>query len=317
MSLTAHEGSAARADTWSRYWPTAAGGPLPWATGAPGRPSAATLHRDRGAQAAAWSDTGLAAPLTHQATTVAAAVRWARSLQLSACVVAPADTSAGVPARLCRTHGELGRAWRALRRTAQGQDGSRELVVQEAVPGLQYLVHSTTVPSPGGPWHEVTEIWSETRTVAAARDCLDWVPRHGLLFRALTYAVTKGLRALGVEQGRMRCRIAYAPGRGPVLLSCRPDAEPLLPCPAGLHAMRVSLRPPPADGYLNDSGLRSLTALPTMSHLDSRLHPGAPVERRTSPGEVLLRGGRRAVEADYRALRALERRGALYAGAAQ
>ncbi|MFF7415415.1 hypothetical protein [Streptomyces lydicus] len=174
--------------------------------------------------------------------------------------------------------------------------------------------------------HQVREIWAETRTTAGVTDRLDAVPTGGLPARSLRCAMPPILNALGVETGAYRSRIAYTPGRGPVLLSARLDhsqtllsltgATPAPPLPrASLHTTQVALIAP-HDGRIDPGRLRALTSLPTVSRIIGPLHPGSPVARTvsrlTSPGTLVLTGGGRAIAEDYRRIRHLEAAG-LYA----
>jgi len=287
-------------------------------------PLTSALRRDRAAQADALTLAGLAAPLHLRTKRLSSAVRWARFLNLPAYVVAPADSSVAGPARTCHTHAQIGLAWGALRRAAHRQSGDHHLVIQEAVPGPYYLLH--TVSHAGR--HTVGEIWCETRTPGGPADRADRVPGNGVLARALTLYLTRALDALGITEGTFRSRIAYPPDRGPVLLATRLDAATGLRAathlPGGaprrepsLPMTRVSLIAP-HEGTVAPQLLRAVTSLPTVARIEGDgLYGGAPVARTVSrltcPGTLVLTGGRRAIEADYRAIRSLEAQG-LFAG---
>ncbi|MFF0629907.1 hypothetical protein [Streptomyces sp. NPDC004296] len=281
--------------------------------GLPGNdPSTSELRRDRGAQAAAWARAGLPSARTQPTTSLPAALRWARFVALPELVVSPADTAVCVPARVCRAHTDLGLAWTHMRRAAHHRGGSRQVVLQERVPGRQYTVRATTADGQ----HTVTEIWSLTHTPEGLLDRSDLQPDSGLLHRSLSHLAGQALTALGVRHGAMRIRMAYHPERGPVLLSARCDVTPTHPRPTTrLHTTRVALNAP-ADGVLNRRLLRALLALPTVNQITGDLHPGAVVtqttNRNTSPGQIELVGGPAAVETDYQAIRRFEARG-LYA----
>lgn len=281
-----------------------------------GDPATSPQRYDRAAQAQALTLAGLAAPRSLRATSLPAALRWARFCQLPAYALAPADTSVGGPARVCRTQMDISLAWPALRRAARRQAAGSGLVIQEAIAGPQYLIHTVTHHGQ----HRVEQIWSETRTAEGLADRLDAVPSSGMLARALRCAMPPILDALGVHAGAYRSRIAYAPGHGPVLLSARPDpsqtllaltGNPTPPPPprAQLHTTHVALIAP-HDATLNARRLRALTSLPTVSRIVGPLYPGAAISRTvgrlTSPGTLVLTGGRRAIDADYDHIRRLE-----------
>ncbi|MGW2027383.1 hypothetical protein [Streptomyces decoyicus] len=285
--------------------------------GLPGNtPLTSILRRDRAAQAEALSLAGITAPLHVRTTSLRSAIRWATCVGRSTYVVAPADTSTAGPARTCRTHGQISLAWGALRRAAHRQTGDRRLVIQETVPGPHYLLH--TVSHAGR--HTVREIWCETRTPGGLADRADRVSGTGLLARALTLYLNQALDALGITDGAFRSRIAYPPDRGPVLLATRLDTT------ANLHAATTPFGPPRRetplpttrvsliarhDATIASQALRAITSLPTVHHIEGEtLYGGAPVSRTvnrlTCPGTLVLTGGRRAIEADYRVIRALE-----------
>jgi hypothetical protein len=296
-------------------------------------------ERDRGVQAAALKRAGLAAPRTLRTTSLAKAVGWAEACRLPGYVVAPADTAVSGPARVVHAPLDISFVWRDLRRVVHHQAADPHLVIQEHLPGPHYLVHSVSRPGADGtPQHTITSIWSETRTSSNVADRANLVPATGLLPRALAVYLFPALDCLGVTAGTVRSRIVYAPGRGPVLLSARPRPAtadtPLRGVVRGvvgdyrrprprterrLHVSRVRLIAR-ADGVVDAPALRALASLPTVAQVDGPLWPGARVERtvdrRTSPGEVVLIGERRALEADYHAIRAMEVRG-LYQGNAR
>lgn len=279
-----------------------------------GDPATSSARCDRGEQAATLQAAGLAAPRSLRTTSLLTALRWARFCQLPSYVLAPADTSVAGPARLCRTQADLSLAWPALRRAARRQSTNGHLVLQEALTGCQYLVHTVT----RGGQHQVEEIWAETRTDGVT-DRLDAVPSSGMLARALRYAMPPILDALGVQDGAYRSRIAYAPGRGPTLLSARLDPSQTLlalagtpvPAPprAQLPTTQVALIAP-HDGVIDPGHLRALTSLSTLNRILGPLHPGSAVARTvsrlTSPGTLILTGGSHAIAEDYRRIRRLE-----------
>lgn len=300
--------------------------------GLPGNcPDTSQRRGDRAAQAQALAAAGMAAPHGLRTNSLQAAVRWAQFCRFPRYVVAPADTSVSGPARECSSPAEIGLAWRALSRTAHRHSGGGDLIIQEWLPGAQYVVHSATGRAPdGSSVHSVREIWSETHTRGGLLDRRDLVHPSGLIHRALRNYVPRMLDALDVTHGTLRSRIAYVPTRGPILLAARPspDEHPdrtdtrgrgrAAPA-AGRHTTRVALIAP-SDGYINGRLLRTLFALPTLVAVEGALHPGAPVlrttGRHTSPGSLVLRGQARAIEADHRTVRDLEARG-LYEGCAR
>ncbi|MET9934799.1 MULTISPECIES: hypothetical protein [unclassified Streptomyces] len=259
-----------------------------------------------------------------------------------------ADSSVAAPPVVCRSAAEVTSAWRWLRRAARYQAGVRDLVIQEYLPGRQYLVH--TVSGSAGQ-HEVTGVWAEERTSDHVHVRSDLVVSDGLLVRSLFMYARRVLDALDVQFGPARCRITFAAGRGPVLLSARTFAQPssatLLPglstsidhIRAAVSASTSAPVPPPVDdqpedrfvsrvsliapreGVLDTQLLRTITTLPTISRTIGLLNAGATVHktvsRSSSPGELILSApSRRAIETDYRVIRAVEALG-LYDGAAR
>ncbi|WP_455361263.1 hypothetical protein [Streptomyces sp. SYSU K21746] len=314
-------------------------------------PATSLLRRDRGVQAAALADAGVAAPRGLRTDRLADALAWTDRWPLTEYVIAPADSSVAASARRCRNRSEVCAAWREIRRVSHRHTSEAHLVIQEYVPGPQYLVNSVTSRALDGTVeHVITEIWSETRTDQQLHDRSDLLGRHTLMARALSLYTMRVLDVLGVESGPVRSRIVFVPGRGAVLLAARAYARP---SPAHdvtyaahgsgpfhhavdaavcdgvqraarggsrVHLARVSLIAP-QDGALDARLLRMLTTLPTVAQVVGPLRPSEPVrrtvDRSTSPGElVLLAPTRRALEEDYRIIRAAEALG-LYQGNAQ
>ncbi|MFD7663564.1 hypothetical protein [Streptomyces sp. NPDC059788] len=319
-------------------------------------PASAQRRHCRGAQMDALPQTGLAAPQGIRATTLAAAQRWAAFVQTPAYVLAPADTAVHGAARVCRSPAEIRAAWHVLRRAARRHTGEEHLVLQAHQPGPQYIVHSVSSPRPCGSAtdHTVTDIWSEIQTGPQLTDRVELMATSSPFHRVLSAYTRRVLDCLGVRTGPARSRIAFVPGRGPVLLAARAWATSTPADTAvreatghdllrsAVHAAigdaarpgtagRAVLRRPddqrhialvrliaPAAGRIDGPSLDTLTALPSVARIVGPLEAGAPVvrtvDRRTSPGEVLLVAPtQRALAEGYRAVRAVEAAG-LYQG---
>ncbi|MDV7217751.1 hypothetical protein R5A26_17505, partial [Streptomyces prunicolor] len=81
-----------------------------------------------------------------------------------------------------------------------------------------------------------------------------------------------------------------------------------VPAPTGRHVVRVHFRP--RAGGVDPSLGRVLRGLPTVVAVSTGLRAGASATDTPIGAEVVLSGAEpRAVEADYRVLRALEREG--------
>lgn len=226
------------------------------AVGVPGNPCDSSLvRRDRGAQAhaLATAQPAIAAPATLRTTSLKQAMKWARDRWLAAlragelpqpCVVLPADSGVRAPARICRTLTQLREAWQIQRLAAwhQVEDAHRHVVVQEWVPGPQYVVHTVTSDRhdlTGAKDHAITHIWAEVRTTEQLHDrsyLLD-LERMSPQLTALLPYVPRVLDALGVQSGAARCRIVHGPterwfhhghdrAAGPMLLSARVYPQP-------------------------------------------------------------------------------------------
>ncbi|MFE4829855.1 hypothetical protein [Streptomyces sp. NPDC056672] len=177
-----------------------------------GDPATSLRRRDRGAQAAALAAYQVSAVDSLRTLRLSQAVQWARFRQKSVYVVAAADTSVR-GARVCRTTAEIRSAWRERYRAAHEEAGEPAMVIQDYVPGSQYVVHSVSRPGPDGiPEHLVTEIYSGDGQLMG---------RGALAHRTISLYTLRVLTALGVQSGFVRCRAAWPPGRGPVLLAAR------------------------------------------------------------------------------------------------
>lgn len=315
---------------------------LSHALGLPGNDPGTTFVRtNRAIQAAALGDAGMASAPSMYSTDVAGALRWTGMVRLPSYVVAAADSSVTARPAVCSTPDEVATAWRRARRAAEHQTGSGEVVVQQRVPGPQYLVQTISGPAPGD--HLVSAIWAEIRTDAQVHDRSELLDRRGPLFHALSLYALRALPVLGIVHGAARLRVGWCDRRGPVLLSARAFAQPspaddCSPSVSHIAAaaraattdgpdnaraggaqavMRVSLAAP-ADGCALDADLlRTLSTLPTLAHVVRCARPGSPLRktlnRASSPGELVLTGTARAVEEDYRLIRSVERAG-LYEG---
>ncbi|MFE5830043.1 hypothetical protein ACFQ8W_07295 [Streptomyces sp. NPDC056508] len=310
--------------------------------GLPGNDPCTTFVRtNRAIQAAALGDSGIASAASMYSTDVRDALRWTDMVRLPSYVVAAADSSVTARPVVCATPDEVAAAWRRVGRAALHQAGSGEVMVQQRVPGPQYLVQTISGPTPGE--HLVSAVWAEIRTDARVHDRSELLDHRGPLFRALSLHALRVLPVLGIAHGAARLRVAWCERRGPVLLSARAFAQPspaddYSPSVSHIAAaaraattdglgrasasreravMRVSLAAP-ADGCVLDAALlRTISTLPTLAHIIRFARPGSllrkTLDRASSPGELVLTGAARAVEEDYRLIRSIERVG-LYAG---
>ncbi|MFF1733744.1 hypothetical protein [Streptomyces sp. NPDC058247] len=313
--------------------------------GVPGNaPSSTAARCDLGAQSQALADHGVPTPRTLRTTSLVEALSWAEFCALPAYEVTAADTGSASETRLCRTGQEISDAWRTVGASAPRRGGSPVLALREHIPGRRYVVNTFSGHGDDGtPEHTVTDVWSTTQTTAGALDRMDLMPRQSLLWRSLSLYTLRVLRALEVSVGPVRCEVAYAPGRGPVLIKARAYPEVSAAAravrealgsdpyrdavhgaivgrrrqpvgsPGPLHLTQVPLLPT-EDGHLDRWLLRTLTQLETVTHVDDALMPQVAVHGGTSPGELVLRhSSAQAIEADYRVIRAVERLG-LYEG---
>ncbi|MGW4172680.1 hypothetical protein ACWEGX_37910 [Streptomyces chartreusis] len=184
-----------------------------------GIPGSAQLRTDRGAQASALSQAGIAAPRTLRTTSLAEALAWADCHQASAYQLSSA--AVGVPAGQvnCHTEQQITAAWPQIQETAYRHTGDASLVLRELVEGRQYVVDSVTQLGPHGPQHAVTGIWAHLHAPTGLLDRTDLLHRNDLLARRLSLYVCRALDTLGVTSGPLSCHVAFEPERGPVLLS--------------------------------------------------------------------------------------------------
>ncbi|WP_445517261.1 hypothetical protein [Streptomyces sp. NEAU-174] len=309
---------------------------IAWQLGLPGSgiPGSTPLRMDRGAQAEALRQKGVAAPRTLRTSNVAEALAWADFDQTP--VYQLTSATIDVPTRPvnCRTRQEIAAAWNQAQDTAYRRSGDHSLVLRELVSGRRYKVDSLTWLGPEGPQHTVTGIWAHTHTPAGLLDRADLLRRQGLLARRLSVYVGSVLDTLGVISGPISCRVAFEAERGPVLLSAgvvthRSRADEAVwevtgrdPIDAALgsvqtvfprtigsrvhHVARIYLKS--LHGGAPVPGLRqTLAALPTVACMDACPSGG----KSRCPGEeeaceiVLTHEEPEAIERDYRYIRAL------------
>ncbi|MFD7233572.1 hypothetical protein [Streptomyces sp. NPDC059881] len=313
-----------------------------------GDPATSEMRTDRGRQAAALAAAGIAAPSTLRTQSLVEALEWAAP-NCPAYVVAPADSSATEPPVLCSTPEDIGAVWEGMRNAAREQTGTGDLVVQEAVVGAQYLVHCIRQPwITGDADTAITSISAELRITVRVHSRSDLISPSSLTFRSLSLYTARVMSALDIH-GAARLRVAFTAHRGPVLLSARAWAHSTatdhLPDPSNgtghfsaaaaatvsghlpqphadepRHVAVVSLRAP-HNGVLDGPLLRTVTTLPTVQYVQGALAGGAAVrqtvDRATSPGRLVLADNSlRALDQDYRVIRAVEQMG-LYRGAAR
>ncbi|GGY07621.1 hypothetical protein GCM10010358_70960 [Streptomyces minutiscleroticus] len=316
--------------------------------GLPADPATVGQRSDRGIQHRALQVAGIPAPAGCRTDRLAEATAWWRACKPAAAVLLP--TAVGAPAApvVCQTSIDIAHAWPAVRRAAHLHSGSADVVVSEYLPGRRYTVHSTTRPAAGGRAadHRVTDLWADSYTWDGILARSELLPRHGLLARTLALYALQVLDVLGVQAGPMVCRLAFAPGRGPLLLSAAPvlvstpaDAalyaatgtdrltsavtsllpeapDPLRAMHRGQRVVRVHLHAA-ADSVLAPVLWGTLTQLPTVVATSPHLRAGAQARQtassRTTAGEVVLSHRQmQAVDSDYQTIRLLEATG-LYA----
>ncbi|MEU0942337.1 hypothetical protein ABZ379_05995 [Streptomyces canus] len=300
---------------------------LAWQLELPGPdPITSLLRRDRGAQAKALTQAGIAAPRGVRTTSLAYALEWARFCAPPRFLLAPAAAGIDLAPVSCADDLQISSAWPEMRRAAARHSRDAHLVLTEELTGPRYMVNTSTHPGPNGAaHHDVTDIWAEVHTPEGLLDRRDLLDRQPLLARVLTMYMRRVLDALGVVSGPVSSQIVYTVDRGPVLLSALAvpgisladgalrsctgfdrlsaaldavtAAQParFTPAPAGRHIVRVRLHSHGSDG-IELRLLRSVRQLPTV------------VAVSPSSSEVVLSHARsQAVEADYQAIRALER----------
>ncbi|MFF5638503.1 hypothetical protein [Streptomyces sp. NPDC012825] len=315
---------------------------LAYFLGLPGNDLGTTfLRTNRAVQATALGDAGIASAASMYSTDVTDALRWADMVRFPSYVVAAADSSVTAHPAVCSTPDGITTAWHRARRAAQHQTGSGNVLLQQHVPGPQYLVQTISGSVPGE--HLVSAIWAETRTDTQVHDRSELLDRCGPRSRALSLYAQRVLSVLGIDHGAARLRVAWCEQRGPVLLSARAfaqssPADDYSPSVSHIAAvaraattagfgrasasreravMRVSLAAPVDGCALDATLLRTISTLPTLTHIIHFAQPGRPLrktlDRASSPGELVLTGAARAVEEDYRLIRSIEQVG-LYEG---
>jgi len=313
---------------------------IAWHLGVPGSdPGAAPLRRDHGVQAAALARAGVPALRGVRTTSLAEALRWAAEHPLGDYLLAPAAAGVPVEAVVCSHASGIGSAWPAMRRAVARHSDDHHLVLSERPPGREFVVNTVTrIGLDGLPEHTVTDLWARTHTPDRLPARTDLLDRHALLTRALTRYTLRVLDTLGVVCGPVSSRVAFGAGRTPVLVGAlavpgasladdalraatgrdrfadaldavlAPAPGRPVPAPTGRHVVRVHFRP--RAGGVDPSLGRVLRGLPTVVAVSTGLRTGASATDTPVGAEVVLSGGEpRAVEADYRVLRALEREG--------
>ncbi|MFD7233577.1 glutathione synthetase [Streptomyces sp. NPDC059881] len=317
--------------------------------GLPGNdPTTSALRTDRGLQAAALGDIGIAVPRSLRTDNLLVAQRWAAFSSMPAYVVAAADSSVTAPPAVCRNASDISNAWRRIRQAARHHTGGTEVVIQEHLPGdTQYIVHTVSYPTTAEP--TVTAIWAEHRTSRHVHARSDLMDRKDLLTRRLCRYTLRAVDVLGIDTGPARIRIVCCADRGLTLLSARTYAQPSPTdgiahhttdhIQAAVRAATAGITPPsaaephrdrlvtrislisPHDGTLDADLLHAVTALPTVVHVGAGLVAGAHVrqtiDRATSPGELVLSSSSpEAIGEDVQAIRSMETSG-LYIKAAR
>ncbi|MET8944297.1 hypothetical protein ABZX30_12090 [Streptomyces sp. NPDC004542] len=313
-----------------------------WHLGLPqGDPETSRLRYDRGVQAVALARAGIPAPRGIRSADPAEALAWAEARRLPGYLLAPA--AAGVPVEpvACDGARQISEAWPVVKRAVARYCDDPYLVLTERLPAPQFVVNSVSRPGADGPTeHVVTDVWAETRSGDRSLDRTDLLLPHQPSARAVSAYMPRVLGALGVMRGPVTARVAYTPGRGPLLVSAlavpgvSPADEalrtatgldrltdaldpwgpplpgpsvPSVPGPAGHRVVRVHLRR--GSGHAVDPHLgRILGRLPTVAAVSTGLGGHSPVTGTARSAEVVLSGGDpEAVEADYRIIRAMER----------
>ncbi|MFJ8158381.1 hypothetical protein [Streptomyces sp. NPDC094468] len=300
---------------------------IAWHLQLPGAdPASSPLRFDRGRQAELLSRSGMPALRGIRTTSLADAVAWASARRLPGYLLGPAVSGSPVRPIACTSDLQISAAWPAMRRAAAGYTGSQYLVLTERH-STQYTVHSATRPGPDGqPQHVITDTWVDSRTADGQVARTDLLAAGGLLARTLSLRTRQALDALGVTAGPATTRLAYGidegAGEGPLVVSVLAalDANPadgalrtatgrdrvadvldawvpspgaLVQTPGGQHIVRVRL---PHGLVLDPATVHVVRNLPTVAAVSAD-HEGTEV--------VLSSRNRRAIEADYQAIRAL------------
>ncbi|MET9762184.1 hypothetical protein ABZ016_24520 [Streptomyces sp. NPDC006372] len=277
-------------------------------------------------------------------TSLAEALTWAEKHRLPAYMLAPAAAGAPVEPVVCEHELQISATWPSMKREAAHPSGDEHLVLAEHLPGRRYLVNSVTRMVDGQADHVITDTWAETHASSGRLARTDLLSRHQLLTRALHMYVLRALDALRVVCGPVTSRIAYAAARGPVLISAvalpatsaadralreatghdrltaaldaviPPAPGQLIPAPTGHRVTRVHLHPR-LSGRIDPCTARILRGLPTVAAVSPNLQATVPAAPPARTEVVLSSSDSKAIEGDYRAIRALERE-CLYLAAA-
>ncbi|MCF3128932.1 hypothetical protein [Streptomyces olivochromogenes] len=311
---------------------------LMWHLDLPGAdPVTALLRHDQGAQAAALRRAGIPALRGVRTTSLAAALTWAETCPLPGYMLAPATAGSPVEPVVCANALQISATWSRMRRQAAEYSGDAHLVLAEHVPGRRYVVNSVTRLVDGQPDHVVTDVWAQTYTPSGRLARTDLLDRHHLLTRALSMHVLRVLDALGIVCGPVTSQVAHSAERGPLLISALAvpgisPADAALSAATGrdrlADALSAVITPSPAERVAVPTGHRvvrvhldprhgariapwahgALRRLPTVVAVTDHPRPDAPPTSPAAGLEVVLSGAEpEAIEADYRAVRALER----------
>ncbi|MFI5702586.1 glutathione synthetase [Streptomyces xanthochromogenes] len=297
-------------------------------------PEFAAIRRDIAFTNAALRDAGITAPRSIRTTSLPDALAWASHNHVNELVLQHPDPAAPEPSHHCHSADDIRLAWHHLSRP-----GTQPLVLREHFAGTRYRVHTLSGQGPDGAVeHTITSMWSEVHTLHHQVCREDLCSSRGLIARALTMFTTRVLNALGVRYGHARAMISFVPDSGPALLSLRTDPsagdvigdapqaavpdDPIrdtaqlvatghrhtAPAPRRTQVAKIALLPR-GDGALDETLLRTITALPTVVATTS-LEAGMRVHAGRIAGWLLLvAGDRRAINQDHQAVRAAENHG--------
>ncbi|MFD5814777.1 hypothetical protein [Streptomyces sp. NPDC127038] len=317
--------------------------------GLPGNsPRTSSLRRDKGAMAAALHDAGIDAPHSLATDSLTEALAWASLQPGTEFVLKPADSAGSDGVAFCDSPDQIRSAWHRLHQIPNAMGGSNTtLILQERLPGTQYVVNSVSAPdSSSVARHAFTEFWADHR-IGHLYDRLDLLQPSRIIPRKLATYTARVLDVLGITTGPAHTEVMHVPNRGPVLIETGARPEGSYPPDAlraatgsdhirdAVHAAitgqpdRLSASHPqpfvtkvsliaPRDGTLDPHLLRFLLTLPTVRGHVGALIGGGPVTRTvdllTSPGRLVLAADNlTAVNQDYATIRSLEASG-LYAG---
>lgn len=314
------------------------------------RPGAGRVRRDKYDMATAVSAHGLRAPESLRTGRFADARSWARAYDRWPLVVKPADSAGTDNVHICANLVELCTAFDRVRHSSNVMGVPNEaVVVQEYLAGVEYFANTVSV---AGRHHVCEIWRYHKRPGHGAANIYDFeepVPEDDPAARVVRPYLLAVLDALGIRHGPAHTEIMLT-DRGPVLIECgarlagsiMPEVvtrcfgtnhveatADALAAPADfatwadrpvklLASLRyVSLISPVAGTLTSLDGVERLRALPSFAGLSLGVGVGdaivPTVDSVTSPGVCyLVHDDPGQVEADYRALRALELDG-LYA----